>query len=118
MNYETLELTRLVRRDNARFANSDATSVKASELPAFEAYQKNKAEFEQELAEAKIGLERFEGIKNAIDEVVKKIGKENPTIQDFQSFKPSNDMEANIQRILLAQLKESSFEDFYKNQIM
>ncbi|ACU05939.1 S8 family peptidase [Pedobacter heparinus] len=118
VNYETLELTRLVRRDNARFANSDATSVKASELPAFEAYQKNKAEFEQELAEAKIGLERFEGIKNAIDEVVKKIGKENPTIQDFQSFKPSNDMEANIQRILLAQLKESSFEDFYKNQIM
>jgi hypothetical protein len=37
INYETLELTRLVRRDNAKFANADATSVKASELPAFEA---------------------------------------------------------------------------------
>lgn len=118
INYETLELTRLVRRDNARFANADATSVKADELPAFEAYQKNKAALEQELAEARIGLERFEGIKTAIDGLVKKIGKEKPTLQDFQAFKPSNDMEANIQRILIAQLKGSSFEDFYKSQII
>lgn len=118
VNYETLELTRLVRRDNAKFANADATSVQASELPAFEAYQKNKAELDQELAEAKIGLERFAGIKNAIDAVVKKIGKENPTREDFQAFKPENDMETNIQRIMLAQLKNSSFDDFYKTQIV
>jgi subtilisin family serine protease len=118
VNYETLELTRLVRRDNAKFANADATSVKANELPAFEAYQKNKAELDQELAEAKTGYERFGGIKNAIDAVVKKIGKENPTREDFQAFKPENDMETNIQRIMLAQLKNSSFDDFYKTQIV
>lgn len=73
---------------------------------------------DQELAEAKTGLERFGGIKNAIDAVVKKIGKENPTREDFQAFKPENDMETNIQRIMLAQLKNSSFEDFYKTQII
>ncbi len=118
INYETLELTRLVRRDNARFANADATSVKAADLPAFETYQKNKAALEQELAEARIGLERFGGLKTAIDDLVKKIGKEKPTLQDFQAFKPSNDMEANIQRIMVAQLKDSSFEDFYKSQVI
>jgi subtilisin family serine protease len=118
VNYETLELTRLVRRDNARFANADATSVKANELPDFEAYEKNKAELEKETAEAKIGLERFSGIKTAIDAMVAKIGKENPTLQDFQNFKPSNDMEANIQRIVLNQLKDSNFDEFYKSQIV
>lgn len=117
VNYETLELTRLVRRDNAKFANADATSVKASELPAFEAYQKNKAELEKKLEEAKIGLERFSGIKNAIDAVVKKIGKAQPTRTDFEAFKPTDDMETNIQRIMVNQLKNISFEDFYKKQI-
>jgi subtilisin family serine protease len=118
INNETLELTRLVRRDNAKFANADATSVKPSDLPAFEAYQKNKAELETELAEAKTGLERFTAIKNAIDAVVKKIGKENPTVADFQAFKPGNDMEANIQRIMVSELKESSYEEFYNSQIV
>ncbi|SMC77513.1 S8 family peptidase [Pedobacter africanus] len=118
VNYETLELTRLVKRDNARFGNADATSVKASDLTAFETYQKNKAALEQELAEAKTGLERFSGIKLAIDAVVKKIGKENPTVADFQAFKPENDMETNIQRIMVSQLKNSSYEEFYNSQIL
>ena len=118
VNYETLELTRLVRRDSSKFANADATSVKAGDLPAFETYQKNKAELDKELAEARIGFDRFSGIKNAIDALVKKIGKENPSVEDFQAFKPADDMEANIQRIMVGQLKNSSFDEFYKNQIV
>lgn len=118
VNYETLELTRLVRRDNSRFGNSDATSVKADELPAFETYQKRKAELDRELAEARVGFNRFSNLKNAIDSLVKEIGKENPSVEDFKSFKPSNDREANIQRIMISQLQNSSFEAFYASQIV
>ena len=118
VNHETLELTRLVRRDNAKFGNSDATSVKANDLTAFEAYQKNKAELEKELAEAKDGLMRYGSIKTAIDDVVKKIGKENPTIADFQSFVPVTDMEKNIQRIMVQQLKNATFKEFYDGQVL
>lgn len=118
VNYETLELTRLVRRDNARFAGKDSSSVSAADLAAFKTYQLNKAELEKELAEAKAGIQRFEGIKNAIDGIVKKIGKENPTLTDFEQFSPGNDMEANIKRGMLQQLKEGTFEEFYKAQIL
>lgn len=118
VNYETLELTRLVRRDSAKFANADATSVKAGDLPAFETYQKNRAELDKELAEARIGFDRFSGIKNAIDALVKKIGKENPSVEDFRTFKPADEMEANIQRIMVTQLTNSSFDEFYKSQII
>ncbi|WP_316746790.1 S8 family peptidase [Pedobacter gandavensis] len=117
INYETLELTRLVRRDNARFANLDATSVKAEDLPAFEAYQKNKAEFEKQIGEAKENLARYTGLKMAVDELVKKIGKENPTAADFQNFKPTNDMEKNVQRIMVQQLQNTSFKEFYDDQV-
>lgn len=118
VNHETLELTRLVRRDNAKFGHSDATAVKANELTAFEAYQKNKTELEKELAEAKDGFQRVSAFKTVIDEVVKKIGKENPTAADFQSFSPANDMEKNIQRIMIEQLKNATFKEFYDGQVV
>ncbi|WP_285060043.1 S8 family peptidase [Pedobacter ginsengisoli] len=118
INYETLELTRLVRRDSAKFAGSDATSVAPADLTAFEDYKKNKAELEKELAEAKGGLEQFSGIKMAIDELVKKMGKENPTLEDFKALKPADAKEENLQRIMLQQLQKSTFQDFYKAQIL
>ncbi|WP_316791082.1 S8 family peptidase [Pedobacter frigoris] len=118
VNHETLELTRLIRRDNAKFANADATSVAPADLAAFEAYKKNKAEFDKELAEAKIGLERFGGFKMAVDDVVKKIGKENPSAEDFKAFTPTGQMEANIQRVMVQQLKDVSFKEFYNTQII
>lgn len=118
INHETLELTRLVRRDNAKFANADATSVAPADLKAFETYQKNKAAFEKELAEAKVGLERFGGFKSAVDNVVKKIGKEDPSLEDFRAYKPADQVEANVQRVMLQQLKDVSFKEFYNSQII
>lgn len=118
VNYETLELTRLVRRDNAKFANADATSVAPADLIAFETYQKNRTELEKELTEAKGGLDQFSGIKMAVDELLKKMGKEDPTIEDFKSLKPANATEENLQRIMLQELQNSTFQDFYKGQIL
>lgn len=118
INQETLELTRLIRRDQQKFANLDATAVAPADLPAFQAYQKNKAAFDEELLEAKTGLERFNGIKTAIDNVVKKIGKAEPTAEDFAALKPADQMEGNVQRIMTQQLKGVTFKEFYDAQIV
>jgi subtilisin family serine protease len=118
VNHETLELTRLVRRDNARFAGKDSTAIPAADLPAFRTYLLNRAEWEKEMAEAKTGLQRFEVIKLAIDDVVKKIGKEKPTIEDFRQFTPADELGANVKRIMLEQLTSSTFEEFYNSQIL
>ncbi|WP_449440192.1 S8 family peptidase [Pedobacter steynii] len=118
INYETLELTRLVRRDSAKFGKADATSVQASDLTAFEAYQKNKAELDKELVEAKEGLENYSAIKSAIDDLVKKLGKDKPTLEDIEGFKPTSDIETNVQRVLSQQLKNATFDEFYTDQIL
>ena len=70
------------------------------------------------MAEAKDGLMRYGSIKTAIDDVVKKIGKENPTVADFESFVPATDMEKNIQRIMAEQLKNATFKEFYDGQVL
>lgn len=118
IHHETLELTRILKRDEAKFGQADATSVPAADLPAFEAYQKMRAEYESKLAEAKSGLISIEGFKNVIDAVVAKIGKEEPVEADFEAFKPANEMEGRVKEIMLSQLKTQTFKEFYSEQIV
>ena len=118
VNHETLELTRLLRRDEAKFGNVDETALAAADLPAFQAYKKMRAAYEEELAEAKSGLIGIKGFKGAIDGVVTKIGKVEPTLADFESFKIENEMEGRIKNMMAAQLQTQSFKAFYDAQIV
>lgn len=117
VSHETLELTRLVRRDAAKFENADATSVAAADLPAYQAYQIRRAAYDKQVAEAKGVLENITGFKAVIDGVVAKIGKASPTVADFEAFKAENDVEVRVKNMMAMQLKSQTFEEFYKSQI-
>ncbi len=117
VNHETVEITRLVRRDAARFANVTEANVKAADKKDFEAYLANKNEFEDALEKAKTGLQRFENFKNAVDGLVKKIGKENPTLEDIKNYTPEGQVESSIKNTLIRGLANSDFKDFYEAQI-
>lgn len=119
VEFETLELTRLVRRDMARFNGVTAQTVQANDKADFETFLKNRAELEQELATAKSNLQGIMGFRYYLDLVVKKIGKENPTLTDFQNFKPTTKQEEGIQAALVEELKKNpDFQSFYENQIL
>lgn len=117
VEFEALELTRLVRRDAARFANVTAATVTSKDKEAYEAFIKNRTELEKELATAKSNLAGISGFKNALDAVVKKIGKENPTLADFNSFNPQTQIEGRIKAAIVDNLKDSDFKTFYNDQI-
>jgi subtilisin family serine protease len=118
IEFETLELTRLVRRDVARFANTTASTVSAKDKTDFEAFVANRAELEKRMGTAKSDLQGITGFKFYLDQVVKKIGKENPTITDFQDFKAQTQQEKGIQAAVLDVMKEMDFKTFYESQIM
>ena len=117
VNFETLELTRLVRRDQARFANTTDATVAEKDKQDWEAFKTMRADLEKQLGEARQGLAGIAGFKNALDAVVKKIGKENPTAEDFKNFKPANEPESRIQAVMSEQLEKGNFKDFYEDQI-
>jgi subtilisin family serine protease len=119
VEFETLELTRLVRRDMARFSAVTANNVTPKDKEAYEEFLKNRNVLEQKLAEAKSDLQGISGFKFYLDQVVKKIGKTNPTLEDFQKFKPSTRQEEGIQAALLEELKKDpDFQSFYEGQIL
>lgn len=117
IEFETLELTRLVRRDNARFANVTAANVPAKDKADYEAYLKNREEVEKELATAKSNLAGITGFKNVLDGVVKKIGKPYPTEEDWKNYTPQGAQETRIKETILNLLKEMDFKTFYDSQI-
>ncbi|KLT66908.1 S8 family peptidase [Pedobacter sp. BMA] len=117
INFETLELTRLVRRGQTRFANTTDATVAEKDKKDWETFKVERADLEKQLAESREGLAGITGFKNALDAVVKKIGKENPTADDFKNFKPASDVEGRIQGVMAQQLQKGSFKDFYEDQI-
>lgn len=115
IDYETLELTRLIRRDQVRFANTTDATVAEKDKSDFDTFKARRADLENQLEEAKANLAGYTGLKNGMEQVAKTIGKVNPDIQDFESFKPANDAEANTKGFLLQNLKESSYAEFKEN---
>lgn len=117
VNQETLEITRLVRRDAARFANVTEENVAAADRKAFETYLANKKELQKGLDKAKANLQRFESVKNAVEGVAKKIGKENPTLEDIKNFTAEGQIENSIKNTLIRALANMDYKTFYETQI-
>jgi subtilisin family serine protease len=118
IEFETLELTRLVRRDMARFENATANTVAAKDKADYEAFLANRAALEKRLVTAKSDLQGISGFKYVLDQVVKKIGKENPSIADFESFKGQSQQEEGVKRAILDNLNGMDFKTFYETQIV
>jgi len=118
VNQETLELTRILRRDKAKFENVTAANVKPADTAAFAQYLKAKIDFEKQTEEAKSAVANISGLKTVLDAMVKKMGKEKPERADFQNLKPESAMEERLKGIMVSQLENTTFEAFYNAQIV
>jgi subtilisin family serine protease len=118
VHQETLELTRIIRRDKARFENVTATTVKPADQADFDVYQRALADYEKQTAEAKDVLENIGGFKQALDVMVSKMGKENPELSDFQNFKTATGLEDRLKSTMVAQLQNTTYKTFYNAQIV
>ena len=115
--HEALELTRILRRDKAKFENVTAATVTPADSAAFSQYLRAKIDYEKQADEAKNAVENISGLKNVLDAMVKKMGKENPTLADFQSFKAETGLDDRLKGIMVSQLQNSTYEAFYTSQI-
>lgn len=117
VGHETLELTRLVRRDAARFANVNPENIAEKDKADYQAYLANKAEYEKGLAKAQASLKSYENIKKSIEAFVAKLGKENPSLEDVKNYNPEGQMETSIKGLLIRGMAKGDFKSFYDSQI-
>lgn len=118
VQFDNLELTRMLRQLDKRFSNvTPTTELNAADRKAFLAYQKMVAKYKNKLEEAKMGQFSYDALKRNIDGVVREIGKkpEEITLADLENFHPKS----NNQRIALGYAKEeiqaSGFVKFFED---
>jgi len=118
VNYDNLELVRILRRDAPKYDSLTEATVPAADKPKWEAYKKMKVEYEQGFTNAKRTLQGIEGFKSVLDRVVSAIGKDTPTIDDFKKYVPKDPGETQICKIVISQLeKDPSYTKFRDGEL-
>ena len=102
---ENLELTRIVRDQNAKFSDKTIADISAADKDAYATYVKAKAELTEKVAENAQNLERYEQIlaqvTTAHNAVSKPLGKENYTREELKSLKPeTSEMQQSVGLLL------------------
>ena len=108
----------MVRRDNARFAGLTSETVAAKDKADYDVFIANRSELEKRLITAKSNVQGIAGFKYVLEQLVKKMGVTNPTVADFEKFKPEGQQEERMKATLLDILKEMDYKTFYEGQIV
>ena len=117
VHYDNLEVTRLVRDLEPRYVSVlPSTPMSGEERREFAEYQKMVTYYANKTQEARFGQVSYTGLKRVVDTMVARIGKESPTLADFDDYKADGDLEKMALRIVKKELKdEPDFDIFYKD---
>ncbi|HVU94695.1 MAG TPA: S8 family serine peptidase [Puia sp.] len=118
VHYDNLELTRQVRQQRALYEGKDSGQWKGKELAGWRSYQEEKRLLEEKSASARRSLQGVSSFADTLDEMVRKIGKDSPTVKDFEDFQPSGPRQARVKKVMIDVLSGGeSYGDFRKKEL-
>lgn len=119
VQYDNLEITRLLRKLKPKYsAITDTTKLSAAEHDSLVLYRKVAEDYDQELRKAQALLTNMSAFKSILDGMVSRMGKTNPTLQDFQNFQSQNQGEAQVRNIVMNQLtNDPDFSKFANDEL-
>lgn len=120
VNYDNLEMTRLVRGYKAKFAALDTNKLAGADATAFAEYRKLRTELNIETGQAQRSYNSISTFKTSLDSVLKRIGKTDPTVAELTAYQPRNSGETRVQRTLVRALSSPGYTnvtDFVAKEI-
>ncbi|BAV08369.1 Subtilase family protein [Filimonas lacunae] len=100
--YDNLELTRIIRKQQARFGSLNSVPEDTTGLGA---YKQLRTEYDRQLLQAEQQLKGVTQFATVLDSLVAHIGKTPVTLADLKAYKATNGAEARIKGILEQQLE-------------
>lgn len=111
VRYDNLELTRQVRMHQSK----DTSVLTADELNRYHAL---KQELERKLGNGKRQIQGLQSFISVLNGMLKKMGKETPSLADVQAYDPESPAEAQVIRMLTRALSEKNdFLSFKEEQL-
>jgi subtilisin family serine protease len=118
VHYDNLELTRLVRLYNTKFANTDTAALTGKDLTDFKAYGLMKIDLDKQLQKAQKTYDIINRFSGLLDAMLPKLNNPNPKLDDFKNYNPDNDGEAYVKRILVSAIGDyKDLADFREQEI-
>ncbi len=105
VEFDNLELTRLIRADKAMYDSLAFSDVPVHHRERYRAYRELKKQHEEELQHSETALYNLDRAITVLDTIVRRIGKENPSLQDFHTYGPRNALENKVKQIVLHELQ-------------
>jgi len=117
VQYDNLELTRLVRKLQPKYISVvNSTPLTPEERKEYNFYLKLVTDYMDKLQSAQAGQANYTALKKYVDQILEKMGKKEPTLADFDSYNPSGEMESKTIKIIKGELKkDASFKKFYND---
>jgi subtilisin family serine protease len=118
IQYETQELTRLLRQQQPYYEHLTKGQVPDKEWEGYQNYLKMQAEYDMKWAETQRALQGIEGFKTIVKKLQKKMHKDNPTLDDLENFTPSTEQEKGVLNSLMTAISRgSTFQAFMTDQV-
>lgn len=115
IHYDNMEVIRLINKLQPKYAAAlNSTPFTEEERKEFQLYKRLVTDYMAKLQSAQMGLQNTTMIKKYLDEIVAKMGKDNPNADDFGSYKSANDIESQVVKFIRPELKKGDFKKFYQ----
>jgi subtilisin family serine protease len=113
VQYDNTELTRLIAKLQPKYSAAlNTTPFTEKEKIEFLSYQKMIAAYMDELQKARMGSENTFLFNKYLGEIMAKMKKTDPTLADFEAYKPASEIEGRVLKALKSELKKNP--DFSK----
>nr|WP_039451173.1 S8 family peptidase [Pedobacter glucosidilyticus] len=120
VEFDNIELVRVLLRDMEKFDGKDSNSVRKAELPALRAYQKNLRIYDQKKRKAEQEYFMLYSVKKTVDSLIASTGKEKPNLDEFKASSPASKQQEQIKKLILVNMKANKnddFQDFYEQEL-
>ncbi|HMH21877.1 MAG TPA: S8 family peptidase [Puia sp.] len=118
VNYDNLEMVRIIRRDRPRYDSLTEATVTAKDRAGWEAYRKMRAELDQQMENSRKTLEGISRFKEILDGIVTRMHKDTPTLADFEKYIARDPAETQIRSVVMGELKnDPSFIRFREEDL-
>lgn len=114
VQYDNLEITRLYRKLKPKYEFADTSRMSPGERAEYRRFLNMKETIDKKLAEARQGYENYSAFYDVLQSFAEKLDKQDPDREDIQRFKPTNEYEETVKKVVLENLSDTttSFRDF------
>lgn len=113
VHHDNMEVVRLINKLQPKYAAAlNSTPFTEAERKEFQLYKKLVTDYMAKLQQAQMGLQNTTMILKYLDEILVKMNKTDPTIDDFNAYKPEGDIEPQVVKFLKPEIKKTSYKEF------